>query len=95
MRKRILVYVTAAILIGIAMMALPLALQDSLSLTPMDQGKLYPASPARSNAFSGQTTSPISGLVRQPVNVVPLSGIMLSGLLVALSIYIIMKKRTG
>lgn len=94
MKKKIAAYTTTAILIGIAIMTLPLTLQQPSSLTPMGQ---TPASNAFSDRASAPTegNSPFSGLVRQPANLMPLGVISLSGLIVALSVYLILKKKAS
>jgi len=93
MKKRIAAYATAAVLIGIAIMALPLTLQQNLPLTFMDRTQGNAASSGKPSAFTNGGSS-ILDLVRQPLNFVPLGGIMLSGLIVALSVYLLVKKRT-
>lgn len=93
MKKRIAFYATAAILLGIAVMALPLTLKPS-PLAPMGRYLTEAAAPKRSDGSGGVTPS-VWSVVTQPVNLLSLGGILSSGLVVALCVYVVLKRKTG
>jgi len=94
--KKTMAYAVTAILLGFAIMMLPLALetgpptytpqpQFTKGLTTSDSERL----PEDTNMFAQQ----VYGFVSQPWNLLPSSFIFLSGLIVALAMYTILKRR--
>jgi hypothetical protein len=91
--KKPIPYALTAILIGFAVMMLPLALEagpptytpEFMQPTKTDTGTT-PSEESRTFWFSG--------VGKQPSNLIPSSTIFFSGLILALSVYVILKKRT-
>jgi len=89
--KKTMAYAATAILLGIAIMMLPKALE------------IQPTTPASQPTDFAETNLPIKGedrsetasygLGSQPSNLLPSSLIFFSGLIVAVSIYVTLKKR--
>jgi len=95
--KKPLAYVAAAVILGFAIMMLPLAVQLGPSAY---QSLLNPLSPQFMNAptesaMKGEDSSALrsNGIARQPANLLPSSLVFLSGLIVALTAYVTIKKR--
>jgi len=90
MKKRIAAYATAAILLGIAVMALPLTLKPS----PLpSMGRYSGEIPSRRSDASGGVNPSVWSVVTQPVNLLSLGGILSSGLVVALCVYVVLKRK--
>jgi hypothetical protein len=89
--KKTIVYAAIAIMLGVAIMMLPLALLTGLktvSQPPFIQ-------PARTNGLTPQVPSEqIYGVIAQPFNLLPSSIVTISGLVIALAVYVVFKKRT-
>lgn len=92
MKKKIAVYATGAIVLGMVAMVLPLTLKPS-PFAPM--GWYSSVSPFSRLDGSGEAAPSILSVVTQPANLLSLGGILSSGLVVALCVYIAMKRRTG
>jgi hypothetical protein len=94
MKKRIAAYATAAMLLGITLMVLPLSLKPS-PFAPMGRysGALSPFSSNRIDGLGVPTLSILS-VATQPVNLLSLGGILSSGLIVALCVYVVLKRKT-
>lgn len=92
MRKKIAAYAITAMLMGFAIMMLPLALETG---PPTYQPKIpgeYRMLPDSANEVQDSTRS-LYGLTSQPTNILPSSLILLTGLIVALIAYIFFKKQ--
>ena len=91
MNTRFLAYVTAAVLIGFAVMMLPLALETG---PPTYQPKIQPN-------FSGETSGEQSDQLRNlygltsPSDVTSSSLILLIGLIIAFTAYLLVKKQVN
>ena len=98
MNIKIAAYAITAVLMGFTIMMLPLALETG---PPTYEPKLQPLQPsfAGANRYSEGTDeqqsalTALNGLASQPSNFLPTSLIMLTGLAVALSVYITLKKQ--
>jgi len=97
MNIKIAAYAITAVLMGFTIMMLPLALETG---PPTYEPKLQPLQPnfAGANRYSEGTDEQQSALtalngLAQPSNLLPTSLIMLTGLAVALSVYITLKKQ--
>jgi len=88
--KKAMVYVSTAILLGFAIMMLPKALETYAPQSGF-------ASPPKTRGFelAGQDSSNALwyAQVRQPLDLLPSSLIIFSGLIVALSVYAILRRR--
>jgi hypothetical protein len=93
MRKKIAAYTITAMLMGFAIMMLPLALETG---PPTYQPKIpgeYNMAPSSINGARDETRS-LYGLTSQPANILPFSIILLIGLIAGLSAYTFFKKQT-
>ena len=92
MRKKIAVYAITALLMGFAVMMLPLALETG---PPTYQPKIPGESMLVPNSYDeaqGSTRS-LYGLTSQPKNMLSFSLILLIGVIAALTAYIFFKKQ--
>jgi len=99
MSKKPIIYFAAAILLGFGIMMLPKALQTG---PPTYEPELTPFPTTRtqeSNDYSGANRmSPndikaVFGLPAQPSSILPSSAIVLTGLVVAIGVYIVLRER--
>ena len=86
--KKTAAYVSTAILLGCAIMMLPLALGS------------HPQSLSPVRTFGGEenkygNTSGFYGVGSQPLNLLPSSLVFFSGLIIALGAYAVLKRRTA
>jgi hypothetical protein len=92
MRKKIAVYAITALLMGFAVMMLPLSLQTETPtnslLPPIPQQ--YKIIPDGANEAQGSTRDTFG---QAPQDILPSSFILLTGLIVALTAYIFFKKQ--
>jgi hypothetical protein len=90
MRTKLVAYAVAAVLVGLAVMVMPRALETEV---------LQPSSPetyqAESDTNGQRNVLPAGGLASQPSNLVPSSLILLAGFVAAFSAYIIFRKLLG
>jgi len=93
--KRALAYVTTAILLGFAVMMLPKTLQplQTQPATSPSQPTSYSETNFPFGDESRSKTLPYA-LTSQPLNLLPSSLILFSGLIVALGAYAIFKRKT-
>jgi len=101
MSKKPIIYFAAAILLGFGIMMLPKALQTG---PPTYEPELTPfpstRTPETNNYAGADRMSPyemkeVFGLHAQPSSLLPSGAIVLTGLAVALGVYIILKKRAA
>jgi len=97
MNRKIAAYAITAVLMGLLIMMLPLALETG---PPTYEPKLQPLRPNFTDAYRDgegtdeqQNALPAVYGLAQPSNLLPSSLILLTGLAVALSAYIILKKQ--
>jgi len=97
MNRKIAAYAVTAVLTGFLVMMLPLALETG---PPTYEPKLQPLQPDFTDAYRNtvgtdeqQNALPALYGFAQPSNLLPSSLILLTGLAVALSAYIILKKQ--
>ncbi|HKZ94965.1 MAG TPA: hypothetical protein VJ249_10370 [Candidatus Bathyarchaeia archaeon] len=96
MRKKFVAYGAAALLIGFTVMMLPLALETG---PPTFEPKLKPnflTNVLKDDESAGEqrgSTLDTYGLASQPSNLLPSSLILLAGLIVAFSTYIVFKSQ--
>lgn len=92
MNRKLAQYVTAGIVLGLAMMLLPVAL---LPPSPYKTG-LTPTSASRpfsyNGALSGKGGSSLLAIVARPPNLVATALIVLAGLIAAFIVYVMAKK---
>ncbi len=88
--KKTLAYITTAILLGLAVMMLPLALENGAQPQFPQPGARTQSTEAM-NQDNGMLKS--YGLANQPSNLLPSSLVLLSGLIVAITAYAIFRRR--
>jgi len=100
MRRKTIVYFATAVLLGVGMMILPVAIQPTLLTQPTDKGSFTGGTRTEtdeSNAVSpmdgGRSYTVTDGLAGQPSNLLPSSFILLTGLVVATGVYAALRKR--
>lgn len=87
--KKALAYVAAAVMLGFAVMIMPLTLGPQTQL--LEPGRTMGIeSPSKNDNTYG-----LYGLGRQPLSLLPSSLVFFSGLIAALSVYIVLKRRTA
>ena len=89
--KKALAYVAIALLLGFAVMMLPRTLETQVTMNAPQTGDFAKTLGVRSEDSS---KAAVQALASQPSNLVPSSLIILSGLIVALVAYVILRKRT-
>jgi len=95
--KKTMIYAATAVLLGFAVMMLPLALQTGRQPTLMG-GKPNAQQPTDAYRSEGSGNGDVNmlrdlGLGRQLLGLLPSSLVFFSGLIVALSVYVILKRR--
>lgn len=95
--KKVLAYVATAVLLGFAVIMLPLTMQIGSSAF---RSPLSPTNPQfmdnpAEDATKGADFSVLLyyGLAKDPANLLPPSLVLFSGLIVALTVYVILKRR--
>ena len=88
--KKTLAYVTTAILLGLAVMMLPLALENGAQPQFPPPGARTQSTEAK-DQNNGMLQS--YGLASQPSNLLPSSLVLLSGLIVAIAAHVILRRR--
>jgi len=95
--KKVLAYVATAVLLGFAVIMLPLTMQIGSSAF---RSPLSPTNPQfMDNPTEGTTKGEdylilqYYGIAKQPANLLPSSLVFFSGLIVALTAYVILKRR--
>jgi hypothetical protein len=95
--KKALAYVATAVLLGFLMMMLPLAMQigSSAYQSPLSPSPQSMNTPAERDTTKGADNSALQfyAITQQPSNLLPSSLVFFSGLIVALTTYVILKKR--
>lgn len=96
--KKTLAYIVAAILLGFVVARLPLAMKTGQPeyLSPLSPSNTqFMNATAEQDAYKGEigTVLRLYGISGQPSNLLSSSLVFLSGLIVALTVYAILKKR--
>jgi len=97
MNKKIALYSLTAVILGFAVMMLPLAIETGPpTYTPQPQfpGALRTSGDSMT-AEDGGAQSFSQGLFSQPSNLLPTSLVLMSGVIAALGMYIMVHKRMG
>jgi len=92
--KKAVAYTATAVLLGFFIMMGPLALQTGPpTYEPKLEPQLFKAPREIQHDTMGEGTYPSYGSLARPSNLLPSGLILLSGLIVAVGVYIILKKR--
>ena len=95
MKKKIAAYTTAAVLIGFAVMMLPLALETGPPTYDPLAPSTFTSSEGKGPNEQRDQLDHMYGLASQPSNMLPSSLILLAGLAVALMVYVFLRKQLG
>lgn len=87
MRIKLVAYAVSAILVGLAVMVVPLSLRNEVL-----QPNFTDAYQTENDANGQRNVLPVVGLASQPSNLLPSSLILLAGFVAAFSAYIIFRK---
>jgi len=97
MNRKTIAYFAVAVMLGFTIMTLPLAMQTPLTKPGENNFSGDTRNQETDSKYAlpsaGKDGPPTPGLATQPSNLLPSSGILLAGLVVAAAVYLIVKRR--